>query len=441
MMPVATATEPMPRPIPAATVGTVSAARRRMVLATLTFVYVLNFLDRQLIGILAKPIQDALQISDGQLGLIGGLYFAMFYCFIAIPVGWFADRTSRVTVLSLACAIWSGATVACGLAANYTQLVVARMTVGFGEAGGVPPSYAIITDTYPPGKRAAAFGIYNLGPAIGAAAGVAFGAAIAEAYGWRMPFIVVGVIGIVTALLVRFVIREPARGATDAAPVAKAAPAQFWPTLRMFFANPVLMLAALGSGATQFVTYGLGNFAVLFLMRDKGMALGDVAIWYALVLVVGMGGGMIVSGRVIDRMTRVSRTGYALAPALSLGVAMPFYLGFVWAPGWPLALALLGIVMVFNYFYLSASVALVQDEVRPDQRVLSGALLLLVMNFIGLGLGPTWVGFASDWFRAAGHAHYLQSALATLTPFYLLAIAIFLLLARRLARETDGTPA
>lgn len=441
MMPVATATEPMPMPIPAATVATVSAARRRMVLATLTFVYVLNFLDRQLIGILAKPIQDALRISDGQLGLIGGLYFAMFYCFIAIPVGWFADRTSRVTVLSLACAIWSGATVACGLAANYTQLVVARMTVGFGEAGGVPPSYAIITDTYPPGKRAAAFGIYNLGPAIGAAAGVAFGAAIAEAYGWRMPFIVVGVIGIVTALLVRFVIREPARGATDAAPVAKAAPAQFWPTLRMFFANPVLMLAALGSGATQFVTYGLGNFAVLFLMRDKGMALGDVAIWYALVLVVGMGGGMIVSGRVIDRMTRVSRTGYALAPALSLGVAMPFYLGFVWAPGWPLALALLGIVMVFNYFYLSASVALVQDEVRPDQRVLSGALLLLVMNFIGLGLGPTWVGFASDWFRAAGHAHYLQSALATLTPFYLLAIAIFLLLARRLARETDGTPA
>lgn len=439
MMPVAAATEPMP--IPAATVATVSAARRRMVLATLTFVYVLNFLDRQLIGILAKPIQDALRISDGQLGLIGGLYFAMFYCFIAIPVGWFADRTSRVTVLSLACAIWSGATVACGLAANYTQLVVARMTVGFGEAGGVPPSYAIITDTYPPGKRAAAFGIYNLGPAIGAAAGVAFGAAIAEAYGWRMPFIVVGVIGIVTALLVRFVIREPARGATDAAPVAKAAPAQFWPTLRMFFANPVLMLAALGSGATQFVTYGLGNFAVLFLMRDKGMALGDVAIWYALVLVVGMGGGMIVSGRVIDRMTRVSRTGYALAPALSLGVAMPFYLGFVWAPGWPLALALLGIVMVFNYFYLSASVALVQDEVRPDQRVLSGALLLLVMNFIGLGLGPTWVGFASDWFRAAGHAHYLQSALATLTPFYLLAIAIFLLLARRLARETDGTPA
>lgn len=419
--------------------ATKPAARPGFVLGMLCFVYVLNFLDRQLLSILAKPIQDALQITDGQLGLISGLYFAMFYCFIAIPVGWFADRTSRVGVLSLACAIWSGATVACGMAANYTQLAAARMVVGFGEAGGVPPSYAIITDTYPPGKRAAALGIFNLGPAIGAAAGVAFGAAIAEHFGWRIPFIAVGVIGIVTAIAVWLTVREPTRGATDVAAPASSAPADdkadFWPTVRMFLSHPVLMLAALGSGATQFVTYGLGNFAVLFLMREKGMELGDVAVWYALVLLVGMGGGMIVSGRVIDRMVKKSRAGYAIAPALSLVVAMPFYIGFVWAPGWPLALALLGVVMVFNYFYLSASVALVQEEVKPNQRVLSGALLLLIMNFIGLGLGPTWVGFASDWFKAQGDAHGLQTALYTLTPFYLVAIALFLWLARRLRRE------
>ncbi len=410
-------------------------ARPGLVLGALTFVYVLNFLDRQLIGILAKPIQDSLQVTDGQLGLIGGLYFAMFYCFIAIPVGWFADRTSRVGVLSLACGIWSAATAACGLAANYTQLVIARMMVGFGEAGGVPPSYAIITDTYPPGKRAAALGVYNLGPAIGAALGVAFGAAVAQRFGWRMPFIVVGAIGIVTALLVWLLIREPERGALDRQAGEAPAKAGFWSTLRMFFTNPVLVLAAFGSGATQFVTYGLGNFAVLFLMREKGMALGDVAIWYALVLALGMGGGMVISGRVIDRMTRRSRAGYAIAPALSLAVAMPFYLGFIWAPGWQLALVLLGVVMVFNYFYLAASVALVQEEVRPNQRVLSGALLLLVMNFIGLGLGPTWVGQASDWFKAHGDAHGLQSALYTLTPFYLIAITLFLLLARILRRE------
>ena len=414
-------------------------SRPSFVLGMLCFVYVLNFLDRQLLSILAKPIQDALQISDGQLGLISGLYFAMFYCFIAIPVGWFADRTSRVGVLSLACAVWSGATVACGMAANYTQLAIARMVVGFGEAGGVPPSYAIITDSYPPGKRAAALGIFNLGPAIGAAAGVAFGAAIAERFGWRIPFIAVGAIGIVTALVVWLTVREPARGATDTARPAPTEPsadkAQFWPTVRLFLSNRILMLAALGSGATQFVTYGLGNFAVLFLMREKGMVLGEVAIWYALVLLIGMGGGMIVSGRVIDRMVRKSRAGYAIAPALSLTVAMPFYLAFVWAPGWPLALALLTVVMVFNYFYLSASVALVQEEVRPNQRVLSGALLLLIMNFIGLGLGPTWVGFASDWFQSQGDAHGLQTALYTLTPFYLIAIGLFLWLARLLRRQ------
>ncbi|UKK86257.1 MFS transporter [Sphingopyxis sp. BSN-002] len=406
----------------------------------LCFVYVLNFLDRQLLSILAKPIQDSLGISDSQLGLISGLYFAMFYCFIAIPVGWFADRTSRVGVLSLACAVWSGATVACGMAANYGQLAAARMVVGFGEAGGVPPSYAIITDTYPPGKRAAAFGIFNLGPAIGAAAGVAFGAAIAAQFGWRIPFIAVGSIGIVTAIAVWLTVREPARGATDAGGPASAEKADFWPTVRMFLSHPVLMLAALGGGATQFVTYGLGNFAVLFLMREKGMELGEVAIWYALVLLIGMGGGMIASGRVIDRMVRKSRAGYATAPALSLAIAMPFYLAFVWAPGWPLALALLTVVMIFNYFYLSASVALVQEEVKPNQRVLSGALLLLIMNFIGLGLGPTWVGFASDWFKAAGDLHGLQTALYTLTPFYVIAIGLFLWLARLLRREGDRAP-
>ena len=144
-------------------------ARAWIVLAILCFVYVLNFLDRQLLSILAKPIQDTLGVSDSQLGLIGGLYFAFFYCFIAIPVGWIADKTNRVGILAAACAIWSAATIACGLARTYGELVVARMTVGFGEAGGVPPSYAIITDYFPKGRRGTALGLFNLGPPIGAA--------------------------------------------------------------------------------------------------------------------------------------------------------------------------------------------------------------------------------------------------------------------------------
>jgi MFS family permease len=410
--------------------------RAWIVLGTLCFVYVLNFLDRQLLAILAKPIQDTLHVTDSQLGLIGGLYFAFFYCFIAIPVGWLADKTNRVAVLSIACAIWSAATMACGLAKTYPQLVIARMTVGFGEAGGVPPSYAIITDYFPPGRRGTAIGIFNLGPPIGAALGIAFGASIAAAYSWRSAFIVLGAIGIVAAIVVILIVKEPRRGGLDSAKDrAIEGKTGFWQTLVMFFSRPTLLLAALGSGATQFITYGAGNFTVLFLMREKGMTLNEIAIYYALVVGIGMGAGIFVSGRVIDRFTRHSKQAYALVPAASLVLAIPFYIAFVWAPSWQLSLFFLIGPMFLNYFYFTSSVALVQEEVRPDQRVMSGALLLLVMNFIGLGLGPTYVGAASDFFRASYPDNSLQIALYSIVPFYFFAIALFLWLSRALRRE------
>lgn len=419
-----------------------SVGRRAWVaLGMLWFIYVLNFLDRQLLSILAKPIQDALHITDGQLGLLGGLYFAFFYCFIAIPVGWLADRTNRVAVVSIACGIWSAATIACGLSRSFGQLAVSRMTVGFGEAGGVPPSYAIITDYFPPGRRGMALGIYNLGPPVGAALGIAFGASVAAAFSWRDAFIAIGVVGLIVAALTPFLVREPRRGGLDqsATTTAPAAPAKagFWATVKMFFSNPVLVLASLGSGVTQIVTYGLGNFAVLFLMREKGMTLNDVALWYALVVAIGMGGGIFASGWLIDRYTRRSKKAYALLPAISLALALPFYIAFVWAPSWPLALALMLGPNFLNYFYLSSSVALVQEEVKPNQRVMAGALLLLVMNFIGMGVGPTYVGAASDFFRATHPENSLQIALYTLIPVYLAAIGLFLWLARVLGYDTS----
>ncbi|GAA0650345.1 spinster family MFS transporter [Brevundimonas lenta] len=405
-------------------------------LGALWFIYVLNFLDRQLLSILAKPIQDTLNISDSQLGLLGGLYFAFFYCFIAIPVGWLADRTNRVAVVAVACGIWSAATMACGMARNYGELAVARMTVGFGEAGGVPPSYAIITDSFPPGRRGMALGIYNLGPPVGAAIGIAFGASVAAAFSWRAAFIVIGLVGLVAALALILIVKEPKRGGLD--PVSATdgpARAGFWETVRMFFSRPTLVLASLGSGVTQIVTYGLGNFAVLFLMREKGMTLENVALWYALVVAIGMSGGIFVSGWLIDRFTRRSKRAYAMLPAISLALAVPFYIAFVWAPSWPLALAFLIGPTFLNYFYLSSSVALVQGEVRPNQRVMSGALLLLVMNFIGMGVGPTYVGMASDFFRATHPENSLQIALYTLIPVYFAAIGLFLWLAKVLGRN------
>lgn len=413
--------------------------RAWVALACLWFIYVLNFLDRQLLSILAKPIQDTLHITDSQLGLLGGLYFAAFYCFIAIPVGWLADRTNRVTVLAIACGIWSAATMACGVARTFDGFAAARMTVGFGEAGGVPPSYAIITDYFPPGRRGTALGLYNLGPPVGAALGIAFGASVAAAFSWRDAFMVTGAVGIVAALVLKFVVREPRRGGLDhpAAHVAQER-AGFGETLKMFFSHPVLLLASLGSGATQFVTYGLGNFATLFLMREKGMTLGEVAVWYAVVVGIGMSVGIFGSGWLIDRLTRRSRRAYGLAPAIALVLAVPCYLGFVAAPHWPTALACLLPAMCLNHVYLSSAVTLVQNTVKPNQRVMSGALLLLVMNFIGLGLGPTYVGAASDFFRAGYPDHSLQVALFTLAPFYGVAIGLFFLLARALEPKTGA---
>jgi predicted MFS family arabinose efflux permease len=424
-------------------------ARAWFALAMLCFVYVLNFLDRQLLSILAKPIQDDLGVTDGQLGLISGLYFALFYCVLAIPVGWLADRTNRVRVLSIACALWSAATVACGVASNYGQLAVARMSVGVGEAGGVPPSYAIVSDYFPPGTRGTALGIFNLGPAFGQAMGVAFGASIAAAYSWRSAFVSLGAVGIVTALCVWLFVREPARGGLDAATpaqpvageptnVAEVPKAGFWSTCAMFFGHPVLLRVSLACGATQFITYAVLNFTTLFLMREKGMTLNEVAIYYALVIGISMSAGMYVSGRLIDRFAARSKTAFAFLPAVALTIAIPFFVGFVSAPTWPLALVLLAPPIFLNYFYLSPAVTLVQEEVQPHQRVIAGALLLLVMNLIGLGLGPTFVGAASDYFRPTHPDHSLQLAFYTLVPFYILAVLCFLWLARALKRQARG---
>jgi predicted MFS family arabinose efflux permease len=402
----------------------------------LSFVYVLNFLCRLLPTILAKPIEDSLHLSDGQFGLITGFYFAVFYTFISIPVGYLADRTSRSKVLACACAIWSGATMACGFAIGYVQFAVSYIVVGFGEAGGVPPSYAIISDYFPPGRRGMALGLYNLGLPIGAALAIAFGASIAAAFGWQLAFQALGALGLIAVIGVLVIVKEPRRGGLDPASAQRAKKSGFWETLTNFFSRRALVLVALGGGTTQIITYGAGNFTILFLMREKGMTLNEVALYYALLVGTVMSFGLFVAGRSVDMFSRRWKQAYGLVPALALTISLPFYIGFVWAPAWPLALAFLSGCMFLNYFYLPAAITLVQQEVRPDQRVMSGALLLLVMNFMGIGLGPTFVGAVSDYFRAYAFHNSLQIAMYALLPCYVLAIVLFLSLSRVLRRES-----
>lgn len=423
--------------------STVRPGYASLVLMILFFVYVLNFLDRQLLSILAKPIQDELGVTDGQLGLLGGLYFAMFYCVLGVPVAWLADRSNRVRILALACALWSAATIACGLARTYPQLAAARMAVGVGEAGGVPPSYSIISDYFPPDRRGMALALFNLGPPIGQALGVAFGAAIAATYDWRLAFILLGVAGLVAAVATLVFVREPRRGATDTpsplrdSGTSEPAPA-FWPSVRIFFATPALRLVALAGGATQFVTYATLNFTTLFLMREKAMTLEQIALWYALMLGIVVCGGTYASGWLVDRFAGRRPQAYALVPAVALVLAVPCFVGFVSAPSWPVAMLFLAAATGFNCFYLTPSVTLVQNAVPAHRRTVSGAILLLVMNLIGLGLGPTYLGAMSDWFRPDYPDNPLQMAFYSLVPFYALAIGLYLALARSLSREAES---
>ncbi len=313
------------------------------------------------------------------------------------------------------------------------------MAVGVGEAGGVPPSYAIVSDYFPSGTRGTALSIFNLGPPIGQALGVAFGASIAAAYSWRSAFVSLGAVGIVAAFIVWLFVREPVRGGLDAsltvhAVKARPAAASFWSTFRMFFSHPVLLRVSLACGATQFVTYAVLNFTTLFLMREKGMTLNEIAVYYALLVGIAISAGMYVSGRLIDRFAPRSKSAYGYLPAAALALVVPFFIGFVWAPHWRLALAFLAIPTFLNYFYLSPAVTLVQEEVQPHERVLAGALLLLVMNLIGLGLGPTYLGAVSDWLRPSRPDHSLQLAFYTLVPFYVFAVLLHLSLARVLKR-------
>ena len=412
-------------------VTSAGAARRRerIVLATLTFVYVLNFLDRQLLGILAKPIQDALRRHRRAARADRRALFRDVLL-LHRDSGRLARRSHqpRRRCCRLACAIWSAATIACGMAAHLSaarrRADDGRLRRGGRRAAVLRDHHRHLSARHARGRRSASS---ISGPPIGAAMGVAFGAAIAAAFDWRDA---------VhrdrrgrhrhRASLVRFVVAR-ARARRDRRRRRRRVGARrpSGRTLRMFFTNPVLMLAALGSGATQFVTYGLGNFAVLFLMREKGMTLGDVAIWYALVVGVGMGGGMIVSGRVIDRLTqRVARRSTRSRPALSLAVAMPFYVGFVWAPGWPLALALLDRRRCSSTISTSrASVALVQEEVRarPARAVGRAAAAGDELHRAGPRARPGSARRATGSPRAATRTA-LQLALYTLAPFYLVAI-------------------
>ncbi|WBO21689.1 spinster family MFS transporter [Sphingomonas abietis] len=409
-----------------------------VVASFLALVYSFNFMDRQIMSVLQESIRREMGLSDTQLGMLTGLSFALFYTGFGIPVAWLSDRYRRVSIMAAACAIWSLATAGCGLARGFTQLTFARVMVGAGEAGGSPPSYSLLSDYFPPSRRATGLAIYSLGVPIGSAFGVALGGWVAAHYGWRSAFVAVGLPGLVLAALMLVIVREPQRGRLDpprADAAGAAAPVSLPAGLRAFFGNRIMVLTAIASGLSAFAGYALLSWNPSFLARVKGMGLGEIAGWYGLLLGVTGIIGTFGAGQLVDRLGRRDPRWYGWVPAIAFAIGLPAFLGLLWVPDWRWSMGFLTILGLVSTMYLAPALAVVQNAAPPAQRSLAGATLLFLLNLIGLGGGPLYVGWISDLARGHGAAQPLLVAYAALLPVLLLAIAAHLLNAAAMADE------
>lgn len=411
---------------------------RYFVVAFLAIVYTFNFMDRQIMSILQEPIKADMGLSDTELGLLTGLAFALFYTSFGIPVAWLADRYRRTTIMAAACAVWSLFTALCGTAANFAQLAIYRVVVGMGEAGGSPPSYSLISDYFPRGERATALALYSLGVPIGSALGIAFGGQIAAMFDWRTAFIAVGAPGILLSLLLLLFIREPVRGGLDPLPEGRTKHEEAGSipdALKAFAANPVMLRTALAAGLSAFVGYAILSWNPSFLIRVKGAELTDVAAWYA--LGIGITGviGTFMAGRLADRLSIRDQRWYAWVPALSYALKVPLLIVALVSESWPLALIAVSLLFFLNMMYLAPALAVVQNAVAPARRTMAGAVLLFVLNLIGLGGGPVYVGAISDAVVADYGDQSLAVGYAALIPVIALTIAAHLWAAAAIKRD------
>ena len=413
--------------------GTTSGAR---VLTILLLAYIFNFIDRQIVGILAVPIKTELQLSDAQLGLMGGLAFALFYTGLGIPIAWLADRKSRVSIIAISLALWSGFTALCGFAQNFWQLFVARMGVGIGEAGGVAPSYALISDYFPPERRARALAIFSFGIPIGAALGIFFGGWIASNLDWRSAFVIVGLAGLVIVPFIKWGIREPVRGGYDSADGSaseKAPP--FLTVAKRLAATPSFWLLSFGSASGSILGYGLIFWLPSFFTRSYGLELLEVSWFYGTIILVGGLAGTWFGGWLADRIGKANPGAYALIPAVCFLVAAPAYAAGIFAPSLAVGFVLFLVPQALGLAWLGPILAAVQHIVPPNMRATASACFLFINNLLGIGFG-TWVfGFMSDRMNAAYGTDALQYSILYGLGFYLLSSAIYFIAAWRLKRD------
>jgi MFS family permease len=406
-----------------------------MVLSLLLVAYIFNFLDRQILGILAQPIKADLNLSDTEFGAIGGLAFALLYSVLGIPLAYLADKTSRSGVIAASLALWSAFTALCGTAHGYWQLFLYRLGVGIGEAGGVAPSYALIADYFPPERRARALAIFSLGIPIGLAAGTMVGAYIAKAIDWRAAFIAMGVAGVILAPILRYFVRDLPR---DRSPKADAPLSSVFPMLAR---KPAFWLLAFASSASSLCGYGLALWTPSVLIRSFGLDLVSTANFLASLVFIGGCAGVFAGGWLADRLGKMDRGWYARLPAIAWLITAPTFAAGLLAPNLWLAWPLLLIPNALNILWLAPVTTAVQHLVPRPMRATASASFLLINNLVGLGVGPLLIGGLSDALKSTYGVDALRNAAVACCAFYLVATLLMLLCVKPLrAGWVDDAP-
>ncbi|HET7817167.1 MAG TPA: MFS transporter [Sphingomicrobium sp.] len=405
------------------------ASNPRVLLALLLLAYIFNFLDRQILGILAGPIIEDLKLTDTEFGTIAGLAFAILYSVLGVPLAMIADRTSRSRMIAAALAVWSGFTALCGTAANFWQLFIFRLGVGVGEAGGVAPSYALIADYFPPARRARALAIFSLGIPIGLASGTLIGAYLAHWIDWRAAFLVMGVAGLLLAPVMLIFVRDLPRDRS----VARGA--ALMSTFAIISKKPTFWLMAISASCSSLAGYGLALWTPSVLERSFGFTLIERGQFLASILLIGGTFGVFAGGWLADRLGQGDRSWYARIPAIAWLITAPaFVIGLMTDNPW-IAWPLLLIPNALNILWLGPVVTAVQHLVPAAQRATASASFLLINNLIGLGVGPTLIGALSDLFKERFGTEALRYAAVSVVGFYLVAGLLMLFAVKRLRND------
>lgn len=414
---------------------------RGMVLALLTLVYGFNFIDRQIVGILAPFIQADLGLTNTQLGLLIGLAFATFYTLVAIPIAWLADRYNRVNILSIALAVWSGFTALTGLAGNFIQIGLARMGVGIGEAGGSPPSHSIISDLYPKEERAGALGVYSMGIPLGIMAAYFATASLMGASGdevnWRRIFIVLGLTGIALAVVVRLLLREPVRGAMEFDNHAEIVQPPFAESLKSLLKIPAWWSMCFGIAFGSFVSYAFSAFQTKYLvMLDPNFDFKTLVIVLGVINGTTYAGGAYFGAKLADLWGAKTVRAYGWLPAIAISICLPIGVMSFWVASVWIHLVFTTFLLLFLGIYLGPSFAIAQTLAPVNMRAMSTALFFFILNMIALGGGPTFTGWMIDVFKEGNtDITAMRYAMTVTCGMFIPSVISFMIVARVLPKD------